>query len=180
MIGRSQRVAAEIQEAVDRGIEDDWKAISDELLRFRSTVQTGSGRGVLVEFENAGKLVRDAIDRRAETFLELCRGHNIRPDIAINPSFGALQEFITRLRAYRTARMSALNQSGRTSAEGLKAIETAEKALADARFRALQGYANGKLVYPRADWPKPWWSRLPHWIVTAASLLLKLTGFAKK
>src|SRR4051812_19506395 len=151
-----KRIAAEIGQAIVLGLEDDWELIAVELNRLRTKSDLKNSRSVLFEFDAAAKLVADAIDRRFVKLLTLCQGYPARPDEVIEPVAEALRELIERLRNYGGERAAKTAPFGGTQwilTQGKQATEFAEKALEKARIDALQGYAGGRLVFPRSEWP---------------------------
>src|SRR4051812_29959947 len=151
-----KHVAAEIGQAVTLGLDDDWKLIAREPVSLRAKSDPNASRAVVCEFDTAGRLVAEAINRRFIKFLELCRGYPVRPDHVIEPTVEALRELVQRLRSYggaRAASVAPFGQSNTILTHCEKATEFAEKALEQARVLALQGYAGDRLVFARSEWP---------------------------
>ncbi len=164
---RAENAITEIRELATRGLDAEWKAIDKGIRQVLRTSngRAGSGNAPRAEFSKAVELVGRAVDRRLVTLLEVCRSRSVRPDLVLRPAVAAIEEFfVDRVRAYGHKRANGQGRC-RQSPEVIQrecawAMSEIRRAVKDAQALALEGHAGGRLVFSRADWPKPPWKRV--------------------
>ena len=166
----------EILADIDYRTEQIWLKI-----RREAAVQHGKAtenRSIAAEFAGMGETTVAIVEHVWSYVLDICRSRAIRPADLVPQTAKSLTYLCRALVDHGRDRSQAGDDARQSKAAAGRAAQLVHKHIQVTTREALLGYAGGKPVFPRAEWPDSWFQASTRKALAAGIFLIGMLAGA--
>jgi hypothetical protein len=146
----------EIIADVDYRIDQIWLKIRREAVLRQAKADPADIRATAAQFGAMGETATAIVEHVFAYVLDICRSREIRPADLVPQAAKSLTLLCRGLVDYGRDRIQAGGDARQIKAAASRAAGAVQKHIQLSAREAMLGYAGGKAVFPRADWPDGW------------------------
>jgi hypothetical protein len=146
----------EIVADIDYRIEQIWLKIRREAAMQQAKAAPGDARASAAEFAHIRDTAVAIVEHVWSYVLDICRSREIRPSDLVPRATQSLTYLCRALVDYGRDRTQAGDDAAAIKAAARSAANAVHKHIQVTAREAELGYAGGKPVFPRAQWPDTW------------------------
>ena len=139
---------------IDYRIEQTWLKIRREAAVRQAKRERSEAAAV--DFREISGTSAAIVDHIWSYVLDICRSRQIRPADLVPQAATSLRYLCRALVDYGRERQEAGGDARQIKTAANRAAHTIQKHIEVTAREAMLGYAGGRPVFPRADWPDSW------------------------